>query len=215
MIVLTLLSHSRLCARAPVFDRMFNGGFREASDQLAKLPEDDPEAFNVFLEWLYTSRLTQPNDLQEADMFTWTWSYLKVYCFAEKYCLSELMNHAVSTLILTMSANSQLPDAEEMAYVYENSSSGSHLRRFMALCLQFEVLRLDSTGCWENDKLCELMTSCKDLTMDFLTLSRQCNSKALMEPSKMNPCDFHIHEAEDECVVKNDPTLPRWKGSSI
>lgn len=194
---------------------MFNGGFREASDQIAELPEDDPEAFHVFLEWLYTSRITQPTNLNEDNTFTWTWSYIKVYCFAEKYCLSELMNQAVSTLILTMSEHAQLPDCEEMRYVYAHSSSGSHLRRYMALCLQYEILKISSTGCWENEKLCELMTSCGDLTMDFLILSRECNSKELKEPSHMNPCDFHIHEVEGECVVKNDPTFSKWEAPLV
>lgn len=36
------------------FKKMFEGGFAEAVDGKANLPEDDAAAFGLFLEWLYT-----------------------------------------------------------------------------------------------------------------------------------------------------------------
>lgn len=48
-----------LCQDGPVFDKMFNGGFTEAASKSAELPEDDPDAFDSFLIWLYHDRLTE------------------------------------------------------------------------------------------------------------------------------------------------------------
>lgn len=33
---------------------MFNGGFNEAHERSATLPEDTPDAFDILLRWVYT-----------------------------------------------------------------------------------------------------------------------------------------------------------------
>ncbi|KAE8443675.1 hypothetical protein EG329_001447 [Mollisiaceae sp. DMI_Dod_QoI] len=40
----------KLCRRIPYFDKMFNGQFKEASENVGRLPEDDPAAFDVLME---------------------------------------------------------------------------------------------------------------------------------------------------------------------
>lgn len=43
-----------LCTRVPYFEKVFKeGGFLESVDQVATLPEDDPVAFSLLLEWVY------------------------------------------------------------------------------------------------------------------------------------------------------------------
>jgi hypothetical protein len=40
---------------------MFAGGFNEVVESTVWMSEDDPDAFNLFLEWLYAGRLSPPN----------------------------------------------------------------------------------------------------------------------------------------------------------
>jgi hypothetical protein len=38
-----------LCSKIPYFDKMFNGGFKEAIENVANLPEDHPQSFDVLI----------------------------------------------------------------------------------------------------------------------------------------------------------------------
>lgn len=41
-----------LCAKCPVFDKMFNSNFMEGTTQSATLPDDDSVIFELFLTWV-------------------------------------------------------------------------------------------------------------------------------------------------------------------
>jgi hypothetical protein len=46
-----------LCKQIPYFAKMFNGPWKEASENVGVFPEDSVEAFEILLEWLYNGRL--------------------------------------------------------------------------------------------------------------------------------------------------------------
>lgn len=45
-----------ICARSDFFRAALNGHFKEAEGKI-ELPEQDPETFKYFVNWLYTDRL--------------------------------------------------------------------------------------------------------------------------------------------------------------
>lgn len=56
-----------LCSRSEYFDKAFNGGFKE-SDGTMYLPEDDPEAFDALVVYIYQNRLLNfPSERFSAD----------------------------------------------------------------------------------------------------------------------------------------------------
>ncbi|PVH74687.1 hypothetical protein DL98DRAFT_658644, partial [Cadophora sp. DSE1049] len=44
----------KLCTRIPFYSAMFNDSFKEATTDTAHLPDDDPAAFDVVMEWVYS-----------------------------------------------------------------------------------------------------------------------------------------------------------------
>jgi hypothetical protein len=40
---------------------MFSGGFKEVIESTVRMPEDDPDAFDLFMEWIYAGRLNPPD----------------------------------------------------------------------------------------------------------------------------------------------------------
>lgn len=48
--VLFRLYKSKICARISYFDKMFNGNFKEASENTAYLPEDNPASFDLLAD---------------------------------------------------------------------------------------------------------------------------------------------------------------------
>lgn len=47
----------RLCEKIPYFNTMFNGGWKESTEQIASFPEDTFDSFDVLLEWVYSDQL--------------------------------------------------------------------------------------------------------------------------------------------------------------
>ncbi|TGO48339.1 hypothetical protein BCON_0243g00110 [Botryotinia convoluta] len=87
------VNKSLLCNQIPYFDKMFNGGFKEATDGLASFPEDFPEAFDILIQWIYSGRLRW-FDIGTAAAGA-SWDFLKFYCLAEKICLTQLADLAL------------------------------------------------------------------------------------------------------------------------
>lgn len=56
-----------LCTRVPYFRKLFESTFKEGAEQAETLPEDDPNAFVLFVQWLYRDGLT-PLDIQKYDL---------------------------------------------------------------------------------------------------------------------------------------------------
>lgn len=42
-----------LCSRMPYFDKMFNGPWKESSESTALFPDDNTNAFEALLGWIY------------------------------------------------------------------------------------------------------------------------------------------------------------------
>lgn len=54
------VSKSNICQKSPFFAAACNGNFREAKENLVRLPTDLPEAFAVFLSYINTGKLQVP-----------------------------------------------------------------------------------------------------------------------------------------------------------
>jgi hypothetical protein len=56
-----LIHKELLTAASPFFDAALNSTFAEGMDNQVKLPEEKPDSFEWFLQWLYTGSLTTPH----------------------------------------------------------------------------------------------------------------------------------------------------------
>jgi len=82
---------------------MFNGGFREASEKSATLPED---AFDLFAGWIHTNRV-QSFTLYEGPDYDYdvrlatdeNIDRMRVCCLAENLCLPSLMNSVMDMIV--------------------------------------------------------------------------------------------------------------------
>lgn len=93
---------SFLCRRIPYFDKMFNGAFKEAGG-VAELPEDDPAAFDLLMEWAYNSNPRRLRDLVPitgSDTVSRpSWDVVAFYALAMKLCLPDLQDLIIIVLL--------------------------------------------------------------------------------------------------------------------
>ncbi|TVY49193.1 Actin-binding protein [Lachnellula occidentalis] len=193
-----------LCTKVPYFHKMFSGGFKEASEQAAKMPDDDPGTFGLFLEWLYAGRITpippiKPNGRDEHREIYFR--RVKLYCFAEKIVCPKLMDYTMTVIISTHLRTNTLPRFEPITFVYQNSPSCSVLRKFMSLAV-YRVVTKCSTEFWTNEDIREFLLRDEEGVMDLVKLLRHSSGKIAEDPSKMALCTFHVHPKTEECQFK-------------
>lgn len=155
-----------LCARRTYFDAMFNGGFEESQKRAASFPDDDPVAFSLFLEWLYTSRLPAMVDAVSEAQFL---NRIRLYGFADRIGDAGLMETAMASILEGYKATSRCPSVRAVKLVYENTSPKDPLRFFMADVLYHIIgYRKDFSA----EAIGVALGSSEDLAADLVELMR-------------------------------------------
>lgn len=77
----------------------FTNGFKEASDRVLKLPEDNPKAFGIFLKWLYDISLGLGSAIDSlSSLLPDTQTRIDTYGFAQKYSCHDLQDMIMSKM---------------------------------------------------------------------------------------------------------------------
>jgi len=209
--------HKKLiCQASKFFNDAFSGPFKEGQENRMHMPEDDPEVFSCFVDWLYRNPLpvvedtikvpkkdveimksseckafgpvTKEEHLQEVervnkeadekkkardirlgDQFN---RLLKLYFFAEKIFLHDLMNRAMDRIRQGLTAHDRYLGSREIKLVYLNTSQGSMLRSFCAELLVYQLGRAPDKKLNQMVTLIhELPELSKDILVEFKSLS--------------------------------------------
>lgn len=117
---------------SPFFEAAFTSDFRESSERIMTLPEDDDSIFGVFVDWLYRQRYDIPptpyGSGTDYDRFI---QPLKLFVLADKYGVRSLRNLIVSQMFLAFKWDKGSPSLDSMAYVYEHTSQNATIRKFL------------------------------------------------------------------------------------
>ncbi|KAL1622851.1 hypothetical protein SLS54_004871 [Diplodia seriata] len=74
-----------LCSCSPFFRKACNGNWKEAREHRVELPEDTPEYFDVYVQWLYSGQLLLKHEVEENDYQVVDWDlFLGVYLLGNK-----------------------------------------------------------------------------------------------------------------------------------
>jgi hypothetical protein len=173
------------------------------------LPEDDPNAFALFVDWIYRSKI--PARKEPEDQAT----LYNLYIFAEKVCLDGLANATMDQIRRLVDSLETLFDQHSalICKVYTETSHGSPLQKFcshrMAFDLWAEALVPKRESPLIDDTGLEMAWSvCKDhvdLFKDFWSHMLTCSVKeGPPDPSYClggyGRCDFHKHREGESCI---------------
>lgn len=142
-----------VCAISPFFQGACNTFFKEALNDEVYLPEADPEAFEVFMAWVYTRIIKPlgpvPSKMSVADCEAWWMLLVKIYLLAH-YLQSTSFGNAVmefGSRSITHKHMLQNPHCAAIELVYNSTMGNCGLRRlFVAL----NVWRTPPE-CWEEE----------------------------------------------------------------
>lgn len=199
--------HKKLvCDKVPAFAAMFNGGFKEAEEGKAKLPEDSPVAFELFVEWLYRGYLSPMHIdatmdrafirvLTRSTVTKWT----NVFCFAEKYWIEALMDHSLTLIKSAHKEQKMYYGCAAMGDSYEKTREGSRLRRYILRTLCYIMLEKNDSEAWPTTDIQNLLQGSPDLADDFIEAIRGQRKAQTMKPHQFPHCDYHQHKSDEVC----------------
>ncbi|TVY15019.1 hypothetical protein LARI1_G006903 [Lachnellula arida] len=191
-----------LCNKIPYFEKMFKGGFQEATTNEARFSEDNPESFGLLLGWVYEGSLPPlkiaPKEGEEN--FNLSWNCAKLYALCDKLCIPELMDQVMDAYLQRHRDNHTTPSESSMEHIYSIMGSGSFLRRYIAYTCAF-VIPSGIEDEWKIEELAELMATVPDLARDVTRITRETRGK-VVDPRKLPNCNFHTHQKDIPCPWK-------------
>lgn len=111
------------------FRTALNGCWLESNERVVKLPQDEPEVFQVFFNYIMSgklyARLTTDKQIPLHEALT-----LKVFIFGDTRGVPEVCNAAVDLLFQILIQKGIFP-GDSLRYVYDNTPGHSLLRRFL------------------------------------------------------------------------------------
>ena len=117
---------------------MLSGNWREANERLIRLPEDEPEIFEIYMCWLYHKRI--PTIRQEpADGSTEYLRLIKAYIFGDKIQAKGFQNVIIDAMIEKKEDKDkegpfwchEIPDHDCVNTAYQNTRPDSPLRKLL------------------------------------------------------------------------------------
>jgi hypothetical protein len=196
-----------LFTKVPYLQKMFSTNLKEGEEQKATLPDDSPEAFSIFLGWLYRGSFRA---LEQVENEAPTLARVQLYCFAEETCQDDLMNYTISSLLRELIRFGRLPKTSTILLAYENALPTSQLRKFLSRSLVRCFIRgPNPQGDWTVDELSAAMSENRDLCTDVLALLKMAMDNRLPDPRGV-VCNFYVHEKGRDCpynLMEDGPLL--------
>jgi hypothetical protein len=174
---------------------MFNGGFAEALNSTATLPEDCPEAFGLFVAWIYQDKIELPKDMDEVSPIP---IFIKLFGFAEKYGIVELADKMIDTLIKVMVTKDWHPKPDDMELAYDPEYIPAHSKLRLLMSRSFVYLTLvhneDLTIThWNRNFMTDAAMRTPELLIDAFGLMRGQAGVKPMDARYASACDYHRH----------------------
>lgn len=126
-----------VCYHSPFFDAAFNGNFVEGDTQQMKLEDTCPEAFGIFVNWLYTQDIeNNKGELPSCE------NLMNLWLLADLVLVPRLQNETIDKLDEARRLRGRLPSML-LARVYEHTTKGCPLRTYIIRTWPRKKIMLD------------------------------------------------------------------------
>ncbi|KAF7886977.1 uncharacterized protein EAF02_003624 [Botrytis sinoallii] len=204
------LHKSILCEKVPYFEKMFNGNFEEGTTNSATLPEDDPEAFNILISWIYSDQVF-PVGLRECTHETWCVG--KLYLLADKLCLPDLMDRILDELTFSMDKDNWMPNitmntplsvplsVQNLYKCCPRENCGMFRLLVSLMChLLCETYNAHCLETWPTEEIDSFLTCHDDLRHEVFKMMRTEREHTTFSEQLFKPgCRVHEHGEDQPC----------------
>jgi hypothetical protein len=139
-----------ICNRSQFFSKVFNSSFKEGTEGVMYLPEDDPQAFGALVNWMYRDQLPPFPTTQFSDNKTgcdvYIRSLLPLFQLSEKLCINAVTNQMMDIIQDFHFKQSRIYNCKDLKKIYGNTHQGSKLRDYAVLM----ILRKTALGTYTD-----------------------------------------------------------------
>lgn len=172
---------------SPVLKAAFESTFIEGETQTYKIDDVTPATFTLFVQWLYTQNVVHnpiTEDVSGAINQHWH-SLIHLWVLAEKLMVPRLQNITINAIEKFRKSSLTLP-LNEFDYVYENTDTGSPLRRILVeQCIRF--LEKDVLKDTEMNKPLP-----RDMLVDINCAFRDVYPTVWLDEPTLRMADYHV-----------------------
>lgn len=173
------------------FAKALEGRFREAKDKEVKLPDAEPEVFDLVQNWLYSHSIYHHNVIEAGKRMQMA---PKIWFFADAHDIPALQNAATDFIHSTTLSKWVVP-VESLPYIYENTMVSAHLRKFAIeviahTCTATNLLTPDLIKYFVQEAACDILK---------IVCSTNHKQKGKEDVRKWNLCKYHVHEDGVRC----------------
>jgi hypothetical protein len=178
-----------LVTKCPFFEKCLRSGMKEQVEQAVHLPEDNPEAFETVVKWMYAEKVptsVKGNRIGHA------------YILANKFCMTELQNALVDRYRAICKI--AVINVTSVTWIWAHTPEDCKLREMSLDQLHFEILK--SPSAYKNaDHFKELMkTGGKLVTEMYWKSVHQKETVTRENPAFLTGCVYHVHEDGKQCT---------------
>jgi hypothetical protein len=122
-----ILHEKLLCARSNFFSAIFykKSPHGTNGNKSMGLPEEEDDAFRLFVGWLYSSYIPLPE--QESNLG----NLFDVYLMGEKWAIAGLVKDVLEAVRKYYRITNSFPGLRRVQYIYANTDSESPMRKFL------------------------------------------------------------------------------------
>ena len=200
-----------LCSKIPYFEKMLAGGFKEATENSASFPDDDVDAFENLMQWVYSGSLPPFHWVQDIEAevgeFESSWCIGQTYLLLDKLCLFSLADQALTDFITATARMSVVLDFGLIQSLYEMAPEGSALRKLALHSFHFAMNGQTPNEVvvsnWDMEEVRDSLMRNGDFLLDYLELMHKHNNlEIVQDPADRPMCFFHHHGEGESCSVK-------------
>jgi hypothetical protein len=188
-----------LCTHSPFFENCLRSNFLEKQRDQVELPEDSPEVFEHFVNWIYREDVIKPTGQTSLELAIHT------YVFADKLCMPAFKNRLMSSIRAYHESTAVHLDTM-LLWCTLDVPDTLPLGHFLRDQIGFDMIRHPRKyflRCNGNAKRGDVDSVAEDhgpLVSDLLWAALQAAHQKYDDPALRKGCHYHEHKAGDtEC----------------
>ncbi|KAH8771484.1 hypothetical protein BGZ57DRAFT_855649 [Hyaloscypha finlandica] len=166
-----------ICSVSHFFEKTFNGGCAEGTENKMNLPEDESETVSMFVAWLYNKR-ELVFDRKSCVSSSGTRGFIDLFVFIDAKQCNPLKNTVLGTLQDTLCWVAETPVCDDFGVTQQQSGFPQNLHRDFLLVQRLQSLRRRELG--------EVLVACQGRRLKLRTVRHQ------LPLSSSNPSSHNI-----------------------
>lgn len=174
---------------SPVFKAAFSGAYQESSERCMALPDEDPEIVERLMQWLYFKSLSLTKAVCSKTSTERYFQLAKLNTLADKFDVGLLKNLIIDEIFaINTRPNVFPPQTPVIAYIYENTTEKSSLRKLMVGWYVWHI----NHKWYTFDSTPEFLEDIPSFAADLaIAMSRRVQDPSLKSPFLSEPSSYY------------------------